>query len=330
MDLSSMWSVMDGLDAPAATAIQDQTDEESGEIEEFHDEEEEKKSESFDDDCTEAGVISAQVDHVKKVITASKTKLMFSAEKDKTGQNNGIYIFDDDVSVVSEQDSKISQPREDPKIVDTAGRHDSPSNPNGSSIKVVGKADVDSENGTDGDGCRLAFCDLSQVAEGSESSSRVSSSSEMSGKLDRKLSMDKENALGGKMLMTGVDDSEIESDGEDDDDSLFMRPTLGLKTDGASPSAGKTVLLSNENKLSIIKDELRIGPLARGGDQLTAKEKKHMFIMDRTAGGSFDDSSLNSIRLPGNLNVHDFRDDMSLSTTGSTNGKLALASMASF
>jgi hypothetical protein len=327
MDLSSMWSVMDGLDAPAVMAIQDNTtDEESGEIEEFHDEEEEeKKSESFDED-----IIAPHVTGRKKIIPASHTKLMFSAEKDKSGQNNGIYIFDDDVSMVSEKSSssKVSQPREDPKIVDTAGRHESPSNPNASSIKVVGKAEVDSENGgTDGeDGCRLAFCDLSQVAEGSESSSRVSCSSVTSGKLDRKLSMDKENAVG-KLL----DDSEIESEGDEDDDSLFMRPTLGLKTtEAASPSVGQTVLLSNENKVSPGKDAFRMrGPSAMGGDKLTPQEKKHMFIMERTPGGSFDDSSLHSIRLPGNLNTPEFRDDMSLSTTGSTSGKPAKM-MASF
>ena len=291
----------------------------------------------------------------------SPSQLVISATRPPADENE-LYIFNDDVSLVSETSemvgSKITQ-------VDTVdGRTASPgsdslrSSIDGSLIKSVitrtksvdsfpaqappqqqeDAADEkeDSDKPTDLRPSLTSVLrpkqnkplgDLSHVTESSEISRNTSRAS-----IEDNISAPSSVSKNRSRRSSNMDRSKDLS--TDDDSSLFMGPDSFSKEN--IPGNSKILSLGEENKLrpSDEKNPYNIAPLYRGSGSgsglLSDKDKQQLGIL-RTA--SKDDSSLaESMQYPGSYALADFRDDMSISTHGSRprGTKYAVATMASF
>jgi hypothetical protein len=193
----------------------------------------------------------------------------------------------------------------------------------------------------------LPSADLSHVMEASEAStshastaSRRSAPSSAKKNRSRSLLSDgrksapnsakKDRSMRSKSLNSSKE-SGIASEDDSSSSSLFMGPDAFSKE-----NAGNKVLsLLETNKVdtSTPKNTYQIAPLFRGGiKRLSSNDKKRMGL--RTKRSVDDDSLGESMILPGSYGMADFRDDMSISTVGSTiplpRGNYPDSAMASF
>lgn len=286
----------------------------------------------------------------KSAAENSPSRLVISATRPNTDDNE-LYIFDDDVSVVSETSEMVASKITQMDTLD--GRTASPGNDSyrssldGSLIKsVISRTkSLESYNGSQQDVAddkednndeptelppNLASVlrpkdnapDLSQVMETSEISRNTSRAS-TEGPRSAPSSAKKDRSR----RSTNLDHSKEES--TDDDSSLFMGPDSFAKEN--LPDNSKILSLGEENKVtpSDEKNPYNITPLCRTSGRLSDKDKMQLGIRRVT---SKDDSSLaESMVYPGSYAVADFRDDMSISTVGSRRGtKYSITTMASF
>lgn len=261
----------------------------------------------------------------KSTVENSPSRLVISATPQQ--DENDVYIFNDDVSLVSETSemmgSKIT-------VTDTDGTL--PPSP------ICNKSlDISKDNASTVDETETAketvsqlasvlrpkenknpLADLSRVMETSESSrntSRVSSDGRRSAPTSAK-----------KNRSRLSERSKEESTSTDDDSSLFMGPDSFAKEN----TTNRLLSLGEDDKVapSEKKSSYSIAPLYRTSSRLSEKDKKHLGI---NRNPSRDDSSLGeSMLLPGSYAMADFRDDMSISTAGDRSRKYSAATMASF
>lgn len=244
----------------------------------------------------------------RKTAENSPSRLVISANRHQ--DDNDIYIFDDEVSLVSETSgmgSKIT-------ITETEGGFSArPPSPPRSAEEEMEPPNVTSVLRPKE---KDSAVDLSQVMETSESSRNVSRAS-----------------TGGRRSApsSAAKNRSNKEESTDDDSSLFMGPESFSKEN--VPQNKKVVSLGEENKIpaSDKKDSYLIAPLFQTTSLLSEKDKQHLGVVRVP---SRDDSSLGeSMILPGSYAVADFRDDMSISTAGSSRrhrGKASISTLASF
>ena len=280
----------------------------------------------------------------------SPSRLVISASRPNPDEND-IYIFnDDDVSLVSETSEMMSS-----KILHVETEDGRPASPIGnesfrssmeSNIQTLPdqpsptsedlqKFNIDpvkvEQEETPAKRASLATVlrpkenqplnDLSQVMETSETSRNNISRASTEGRLSAPSSAVKNRSR----RSNNVDQSKEES--TDDDSSLFMGPDSFAKEN--IPGNTKLLTLGESDKvgLSGAKNPYQIAPLFRSSARLSEKDKLQMGLRRNP---SRDDSSLaESMVYPGSYAVADFRDDMSISTTGSRR-RSPLSTMASF
>jgi hypothetical protein len=167
---------------------------------------------------------------------------------------------------------------------------------------------------------KIGLSHVSETSEASGNTSRVSA--------DGHVSTSSTSAKEKRVEQAMFEENQKE-ESTDEDSSLFMGPETFPK-ENQSDNAN-VLSLGEDNKVgsSDEKDPYRITPLFRGSRQLSEKEKEQLGIRPMA---SQDDSSLaESMIYPGSYAIADFRDDMSISTTGSRNSrKYSVATKASF
>lgn len=279
----------------------------------------------------------------------SPSRLVISASRPATDEHD-TYIFDDDVSLVSETSETVTSKMMQMPTVDCRPASPIPNNESfrssmESNIKSVTIQEQSSEpTNNKPDGIQKTNCDeekhpsfaavlrpkdaaepttdLSQVVEASETSRNTSRAS-TEGRLSAPSSVSKSRSR-----RSSVVDSHPKEESTDDDSSLFMGPDSFAKE---NLQDNMVLSLGDGNKVAPADDKkvYRIAPLFRSAGRLSDKDKDQLGV---SRVSSKDDTSLaESIAYPNAYAVASFRDDMSISTNGSRpRTKHSVATMASF
>ena len=288
---------------------------------------------------------SPQIIHATRNLAGdnSPSRLVISATRHATDEND-TYIFNDDVSLVSETSENMNSRIMRAPMVDSRPASPIPNNESfrssmESNIKSVTTRSHSLEpanNKQDGtEEKRPSFtavlrpkdvpktsAELSHVMETSETS-QSSSRGTGEGRLSAPPSASKNRSRRSSTV-----DSVSKEESTDDDSSLFMGPDSYPKEN--LPDNGKILSLGEGNKVSPAEDKntYRIAPLFRTTGRLSDKDKGQLGV-HRVS--SKDDTSLaESMTYPNAYAVASFRDDMSISTQGSRQRKYYVGTKASF
>eukprot|EP00977_Amphora_coffeiformis_P020105 scaffold7850_cov171-Amphora_coffeaeformis.AAC.3 len=272
----------------------------------------------------------------------SPSRLVISATRPATDDND-TYIFNDDVSLVSETSEKLNSrimraPMVDSRPASPIANNESFRSSMESNIKSVTTRSLSLESASikkDGAEERPNFttvlrpkgaakpqADLSHLMEASETS-RSSSRVSAEGRVSAPSSVSKNRSPRSPTV-----DSVSKEESTDDDSSLFMGPDSYPKEN--LPDNSKILSLGEGNKVSPAEDKntYRIAPLFRTTGRLSDKDKGQLGV--RRVPSKDDTSLAESMTYPDAYAVASFRDDMSISTNGSRPRKAYFGMKASF